>query len=122
MAIYCPQGSGTLRQYSPVKPSTAQYSPEQPSTAQSGHNTTLHVSDVKTAASQVDITCGALKEASRSSKAINKRVIIYFRDKNARVFATKMMFLIFMTKCHDLSCYVMICKDMHDKNAANLFY
>ena len=38
-------------------------------------------------------TCGAIDEPSRSSKAIYKRVIIIFRDKNvvnAR-FATKIM-------------------------------
>ena len=31
------------------------------------------------------ITCGAIEEASRSSKAINERVIINFRDKNATI-------------------------------------
>ena len=33
--------------------------------------------------SQCGITCGAIDEPSRSSKAINKRVIINFRNKNA---------------------------------------
>ena len=32
---------------------------------------------------QCGITCGAIEEASRSSKAINERVIIHFCDKNA---------------------------------------
>ena len=31
---------------------------------------------------QCGITCGAIDEPSRSSKAIDKRVIINFRDKN----------------------------------------
>ena len=44
---------------------------------------------------QVGITCGAIEEASRSSKAINERVIIHFRDKNALIapFCEKMLFL-----------------------------
>ena len=33
-------------------------------------------------ANQGDITCGAIDEPRKSSKAINKRVIINFRDKN----------------------------------------
>ena len=32
---------------------------------------------------QGGITCGAIEEASRSSKTIDKRVIINFRDKHA---------------------------------------
>ena len=32
---------------------------------------------------QCGMPCGAIDEASRSSKAINERVIINFRDKNA---------------------------------------
>ena len=32
---------------------------------------------------QGGITCWAIEKASRSSKAINERVIINFRDKNA---------------------------------------
>ena len=51
MAIYCPQGSGTLRQ----------------------QLTILH---------QGGITCGAIDEPRKSSKAIDERVIINFRDKN----------------------------------------
>ena len=40
---------------------------------------------------QGGITCGAIDEASRSSKAIEKRVSINFRDKNAVIacFLTK---------------------------------
>ena len=47
---------------------------------------------------------GAIEEAIRSSEAIDKRVIINFYDKNTviAVFTTK-MFLIFMTKCLDMS-------------------
>ena len=43
---------------------------------------------------QGGITCGAIDEPRKSSKAIDKRVIINFRDKNdiARI-ATKMKFL-----------------------------
>ena len=39
-------------------------------------------------------TCGAIEEASRSSKAIEKRVIINVLDKNALIacFRDKMMF------------------------------
>ena len=33
---------------------------------------------------QCGITCGAIDEPSRSSKAMDKRVIINFRDKNVR--------------------------------------
>ena len=41
---------------------------------------------------QCGITCGAIDEPSRSSRAIDKRVIINFRDKNVVIarFATKM--------------------------------
>ena len=54
---------------------------------------------------QCGITCGAIVEPSRSSKAIDKRVIIYFCDKND--------FSIFMTKCHDMSWFVwQKCYDM----------
>ena len=40
---------------------------------------------------QGGITCGAIDEASRSSKAIEKRLIINFRDENAVIacFPTK---------------------------------
>ena len=54
---------------------------------------------------QGGITCGAIEEASRSSKAIDERVIINFRDKNtvnAR-FHDKNDIFIFMTKCYDMS-------------------
>ena len=56
-------------------------------------------------------TCGAIDEASTSSKAIDKHVIVNSRDKNAVTarFRDKMKFFIFMTKCHDLSLYIMIC-------------
>ena len=45
-------------------------------------------------ATQCGITYGAIDEPSRSSKAIDKRVTINFRDKMSllRVFVTKMMF------------------------------
>ena len=56
---------------------------------------------IHNADNQVGITCGAIEEASRSSKAINERVIINFRDKNAVIGLS----------CHDLSCYVMICHE-----------
>ena len=58
-------------------------------------------------------TYGAIEEAIRSSKAIDKRVIINFYDKNTviAVFTTK-MFFIFMTKCLDMSCYIMMCHDL----------
>ena len=41
---------------------------------------------------QGGIPCGAIDEPRKSSKAINERVIINFRDKNVviAVFATKM--------------------------------
>ena len=54
---------------------------------------------------QCGITYGAINEPSRSSKAIDKRLMINFREKNAviRVFTTKMMLSIFMTKYHDMS-------------------
>ena len=53
---------------------------------------------------QGGITCGAIEEASRSSKATDECVIINFRDKNtvnAR-FRDKNVFF-FLTKCHDRS-------------------
>ena len=51
------------------------------------------------------ITCGAIEEASRSSKAINERVIIHFCDKNAVIarFREKNDVFIFTTKYHDIS-------------------
>ena len=56
-------------------------------------------------AAQRDITCGAIDEPSRSSKAIDKHIIINFCDINVVIacFVTKMMFFISMTKCHDMS-------------------
>ena len=39
--------------------------------------------EIHNADNQVGITCGAIEEASRSSKAINEHVVIKFRDKNA---------------------------------------
>ena len=56
---------------------------------------------------QDGITCGAIDEASRTSNAIEKRVIINVRDKNAVIacFHDKMMLFIFKTKC-------MICHDI----------
>ena len=49
---------------------------------------------------QCGITCGAIDEPSRSSKAIDKSVIINFCDKNfiLHIFATKMMFIYFNDK------------------------
>ena len=41
--------------------------------------------EIHNADNQVGITCGAIEEASRSSKAINERVIMNFRDKNAGI-------------------------------------
>ena len=38
--------------------------------------------EIHNADNQVGISCGAIEEASRSSKAINERVIINFCDKN----------------------------------------
>ena len=38
--------------------------------------------EIHIAQSQCGITCGAIDEPSRSSKAIDKHVIINFRDKN----------------------------------------
>ena len=44
---------------------------------------------------QGGITCGAIEEASRSSKTMDKRIIINFRDKKVVIahVATKMRFL-----------------------------
>ena len=57
---------------------------------------------------QDGITCGAIDEASRTSNAIEKRVIINFCDQNAVIacFHDKMMLFIFMTNdmiYHDMS-------------------
>ena len=55
---------------------------------------------------QCGITCGAIDEPSRSSKAIDKSVIINFRDKNVVIarFASKMVFFYFYDKkFHDMS-------------------
>ena len=56
----------------------------------------------------------AIEEASRFSKTINERVIINIGNKMPYlcIFVTKLMFSIFMTKCHDISWYVMICHAM----------
>ena len=53
---------------------------------------------------QGGITCGAINEARKSSKAFDEHVIINFRDKNAVIAR-------FGLSCHDLSCYVMICHE-----------
>ena len=53
---------------------------------------------------QGGITCGAIDEPRKPSKAIDERVIINFRDKNAVIAR-------FGFACHDLSCYVMICHE-----------
>ena len=49
---------------------------------------------------QGGITCGAINEASRSSKAIEKHVIINFCDKNVVIvcFREKIMFFYFYDK------------------------
>ena len=54
---------------------------------------------------QCGITCGAIKESSRSSTAIDERIIINFRDENVLMarFRDKYNVFIFMTKCHDMS-------------------
>ena len=54
---------------------------------------------------QCGITCGAIKESSRSSTAIDERIIINFRDENVLIvrFRDKCNVFIFMTKCHDIS-------------------
>ena len=61
--------------------------------------------EIHNADNQVGITCGAIKEASRSSKAIEKRVIKNFRNKNVAIarFATKMIFIKNVMICHDSS-------------------
>ena len=53
-------------------------------------------------------TCGAIEEASRSSKANDERAIINFRDKNV-VIALDKNDIFFFDK---MSCYVMIYHDM----------
>ena len=47
---------------------------------------------------QGGITCGAINEASRSSKAIEKHVIMNFRDKNVVIVCVhdKIMFYLFL--------------------------
>ena len=59
-------------------------------------------------------TCGVIDEANRSSKAIYKRVIINFHDKNAVIarFSDKIDVFIFMAKFHDMSLYIMIHQEM----------
>ena len=56
---------------------------------------------------QGGITCGAIEEASKSSKAIDERILINFRDKNALIatFRDKNGVLIFMKN-------IMIYRDM----------
>ena len=54
---------------------------------------------------QCGITCGAIEEASRSSKAIDERVIIHFRDRNVVIarFRDKNDVFILRKKSHDIS-------------------
>ena len=54
---------------------------------------------------QGGITCGAIEKASKSLKASDERVLINFRYKMPflQLFATKMVFLIIVTKCLDMS-------------------
>ena len=64
---------------------------------------------------QGGITCGAINEASRSSKAIEKHVIINFRNKNVVIALSRdeNYVFIFKTKCHDsYDKNVMICNDI----------
>ena len=70
---------------------------------------------------QVGITCKAIEETSRSSKAVDERVIIKLHDGNAAIarFCHKNDAFDFYDKIpwyamiyHDLSCYVMICHAM----------
>ena len=60
-------------------------------------------------------TCG--DEASRSSKAIYKREIINFHDKNAVIarFSDKNKFFIFIAKFHDMQLYIIIHQEMSKK-------
>ena len=50
-------------------------------------------------------TYGAIDESSRNSKAIDKCVVINFRDKNDFLWQNVMMY-------HDMSWFVMLCHDM----------
>ena len=50
-------------------------------------------------------TYGAIDEPSRNSKAIDKCVVINFRDKNDFLWQNVMMY-------HDMSWFVMLCHDM----------
>ena len=47
---------------------------------------------------QGGITCGAIDEPRKSSKAIDEGVVMNFRDKNVVIarFATKMRFLFYL--------------------------
>ena len=57
-------------------------------------------------------------------KAIDKGVIINFRDNNvviARFRNQNDVIFIFMTKCHDMSRYIMICHDLYDQKAILLY-
>ena len=54
---------------------------------------------------QGGITCGVMEEASKSSKAIDERVLINFCDKNALIatFRNKNGVFDFYEKYHDIS-------------------
>ena len=91
-----------------------------------------HVSP-KVSQCQGGITCGAIDEPRKSSKAINERVIINFCDKNAviaRFRETKLCLLFYfydkmswyVVIYHDMSWFAMLCHDMYFKNVAILFY
>ena len=73
---------------------------------------------------QGGITCGAIEEASKSSKTIDERVIINFRDKNVVIahFRNKNDVFCFYDKINDMSWFIMIYIKMYDKNVAILFY
>ena len=65
---------------------------------------------------------GAIDELSRSSKVIDKRLIINFREKNVVIarFCNKTTFFIFMPKCQDISWYIMICHDLYENSYSPL--
>ena len=104
MAIYCPQGGGTLRQQLSimhgiawfcmvlhhlalcctmlhhVAPEYARVCHSMPEYAKVVHK--LSPCHPQVVSKQGGITCGAIDEPRKSSKAIDERVIINFRDKN----------------------------------------
>ena len=80
---------------------------------------------------QGGITWGVIEEASRSSKAIDERIVINFRTKNTvfALFCDNNSAFDFVHKVswyvmiyYDMSWFIMPCHDMYDKNVAILFY